>query len=100
MASLAITGQAKIIALAINQVFGFTPAIQVYDDYAQVNFTPEQESIIVKWITDQIDKKRTPGSVRVSIKSIVQTILIKKALPYAVAIFGGGFIIGRKKKKT
>jgi hypothetical protein len=85
--------QAAAISSVLNLLTDEEPIINDYGSYSMIRFTPGQQAKISKLINDSLTGK--PGAIRFDAAPIVNPIIIKQAIPYAVALIAAGFLLGR-----
>jgi len=76
---------------------GTDPIINKYDNYDEIDFTPEQKRILqnqlTKWQTSE------PGAVRVKTGGILLPWSLKNYWKYIAGILGAGVLIGVMVKR-
>jgi len=95
--------KAEIVSVVLGEITGETPRVIPYSDYTLIQWTPEQQKRLVPIIEEQINKKKSPGKIRIDYMGLARPIVIKKALPVAVPVIAGlvafGYILGSQKKR-
>jgi hypothetical protein len=94
MADLNLTLKASAVKAVIEQVFGFTPVVNMTENYVEFSFTPEQQIVLRAWLDKQLVSP--PGELRFNLSPVLTPWIIKKALPYLAAAAGTGFVVGRR----
>lgn len=86
--------KAEALALALEQATGEKPYVQNMGEYIRVYWMDAQLPAVQKSITEMIDKKE-PGDIRIEWLPAVTPVAIKKVLPYALAVLGAGYLLGK-----
>jgi hypothetical protein len=86
--------KAEALALALKQVTGEKPYVQNMGEYIRIYWMDAQLPAVQKSITEMIDKKE-PGDIRLEWMSPVTPVVIKKIIPYALALVGIGYFLGK-----
>lgn len=86
--------KAEALALALKQATGEKPYVQNMGEYIRVYWMDAQLQAVQESITKMIDKKE-PGDIRLEWMPAVTPVAIKKILPYALALAGVGYLLGK-----
>jgi len=95
MASLITTAKARTIAYAIQQYTGVKPRVVFLDDYAQISFAAEDQKRLSAYLLNELNKKRSPGDVRIDYRPVISPVITRKAMPYLLGAACAGLILGR-----
>ena len=86
------------ISAALNLITDENPIIEDHPDYSMIRFTPGQQEKFRAYINNVLTGK--PGAIRFDTDPIVNPIILKTAIPYALAILAVGFVLGRLSGKV
>lgn len=89
---LAPAATAQGLAAALTPIAGSKPQVNIFGDYAEIVFSPEQEDRITEWILTQL--RREPGPVRMDAAGIATKVLARQYWPYVLGVSAAGFALG------
>lgn len=93
MADLAAIGEAKIEGLLLQKLFGVPPSYEYAPDHVRIYYEPDR----LKQVQQRVNAMATsgPGDVRIDWFPMIQPIVLKQALPYAVGAVILGYLLGK-----
>lgn len=98
MISAITQAKAQSISFGLSQILGSNPIVTYKDEYAEISFTPEQKTILQRYINRKLtDTSGKKSDIQINFEPVIYPILIKKVLPYAIGLIAIGFITGKIK---
>lgn len=93
MASITTIGRAKALSLAIEQLVGVEPSMQIATDHVRIYFQPDRLLQVQQRLREM--EESGPSDVRIDWFPAFTPMIIRKTLPIAGLVFLAGVITGR-----
>lgn len=93
MAALESIAEARIEGALLSKLFGVAPSYEYNPDHVRIYYQPDR----LKQVQDRVNQMATsgPGDVRIDWFPMIQPIVLKQALPYAIGAIALGYFLGK-----